>query len=48
MKIVGLLSGGKDSVFNLLECIASYDHELVCVATLRPEVDGTELDSFMY
>ena len=48
MKIVGLLSGGKDSVFNLLECVASYGHELVCVATLKPEVDGTELDSFMY
>jgi len=48
MKIVGLVSGGKDSVYNLIECVACYGHELVCVASLRPEVIGTELDSFMY
>lgn len=47
MKIVGLVSGGKDSVFNLMEC-AAYGHEIVCLANLHgPEV-GAELDSFMY
>jgi diphthine-ammonia ligase len=35
-------------VFNLLQCVACYGHELVCVASLQPEVSGTELDSFMY
>jgi len=35
MKIVALVSGGKDSMFNLLESIAM-GHELVCVANLYP------------
>ena len=54
MKFVALLSGGKDSVYNLIECIG-LGHELVCVANLHPPkplVEGlgapTELDSFMY
>ena len=50
MKFVALLSGGKDSVYNLMECIAM-GHELVCVANLHPpkSEDGkNELDSMMY
>ena len=50
MKFVALLSGGKDSVYNLMECIAM-GHELVCVGNLHPPKteDGRgELDSFMY
>lgn len=47
MKIVGLISGGKDSVFNLIECIA-HGHEVVCLANLHGEEVGTETDSFMY
>jgi len=50
MKIVALVSGGKDSMFNLLESIAM-GHELVCVANLYPPAlpEGkTELDSHMY
>lgn len=54
MKFVALLSGGKDSVFNTVECIGM-GHELVCVANLhppKPAVEGagaaTEIDSFMY
>lgn len=35
MKFVGLISGGKDSIFNLLKCVA-YGHEFVCVANLHP------------
>jgi diphthine-ammonia ligase len=35
MKFVGLISGGKDSIFNLVKCIA-LGHELVCVASLLP------------
>lgn len=35
MKTVGLLSGGKDSVYNLLHCIAN-GHEPVALASLGP------------
>lgn len=48
MKVVALVSGGKDSCFNMMECI-KYGHEIVAVANLHPadeQVD--ELDSFMF
>jgi len=35
MKVVGLLSGGKDSCYNLCHCVAQ-GHELVALATLAP------------
>ena len=35
MKTVALLSGGKDSVFNLLHCIVNH-HEPVALASLGP------------
>ena len=35
MKYVALLSGGKDSCFNLLHCKLN-DHELIAAASLRP------------
>ncbi|GAA6041927.1 hypothetical protein JCM8097_000227 [Rhodosporidiobolus ruineniae] len=47
MKVVGLLSGGKDSVFNLLHCVLN-GHEPVAVASLGPPEGKDELDSFMY
>ena len=49
MKFVGLISGGKDSIFNLLECVA-YGHELICVANLYPPThrEDKEMDSFMF
>ena len=51
MKFVSLISGGKDSVFNTLECV-SLGHELVCIANLYPKsekgVPGGETDSYMY
>lgn len=49
MKFVGLISGGKDSIFNLLQCVA-YGHELVCVANLHPpeEAKSKEMDSYMF
>lgn len=34
-KFIGLLSGGKDSCFNLMHCLAN-GHELVAIATLQP------------
>ncbi|BGP19946.1 hypothetical protein JCM10213v2_008077 [Rhodosporidiobolus nylandii] len=47
MKTVALLSGGKDSVFNLLHCVLN-GHEPVAVASLGPPEGKDELDSFMY
>ena len=35
-KVIALLSGGKDSCFNLLHCEAN-GHEVVAIATLTPE-----------
>lgn len=35
-KVLGLVSGGKDSCFNLLHCVAN-GHEVVALATLTPE-----------
>ena len=34
-KVVGLVSGGKDSCFNLMHCVAN-GHELIALATLQP------------
>lgn len=47
MKVVGLLSGGKDSVYSLMHCHA-LGHEIVCLATLTPEQGVDELDSYLY
>jgi len=47
MKFVGLISGGKDSIFNIMKCIEK-GHELVAVANLHPKALGTETDSYMY
>lgn len=47
MKVVGLLSGGKDSVYALVQA-AALGHEVVAVANLRPVEDSVqELDSHM-
>ncbi|KAK9457621.1 hypothetical protein V1511DRAFT_494136 [Dipodascopsis uninucleata] len=53
MKTVALISGGKDSFFNLIHCVKN-GHEIVALANLRPpergseDVDAGEMDSFMY
>ncbi|KDQ64620.1 hypothetical protein JAAARDRAFT_118085 [Jaapia argillacea MUCL 33604] len=47
MKYVGLLSGGKDSCFNLVHCHKN-GHELVAAASLGPEHGKEELDSYLY
>ncbi|KAI5893422.1 uncharacterized protein SCHCODRAFT_02498721 [Schizophyllum commune H4-8] len=49
MKYVALLSGGKDSCYNLIHC-AKNGHELVAAASLGPEPGKgmRELDSYMY
>lgn len=49
MKFVALISGGKDSFFNIHHCI-SQGHELVALANLYPEasLNKDEIDSFMF
>ncbi|KAI0723210.1 hypothetical protein C8Q76DRAFT_614876 [Earliella scabrosa] len=47
MKYVALLSGGKDSCYNLLHC-AKIGHELVAAASLGPAGGKEELDSYLY
>ncbi|TFK43414.1 hypothetical protein BDQ12DRAFT_718637 [Crucibulum laeve] len=47
MKYLALLSGGKDSCYNLVHC-AKNGHELVAAASLRPEPGKEELDSYLY
>ncbi|KAI0284373.1 hypothetical protein BGY98DRAFT_1087615 [Russula aff. rugulosa BPL654] len=47
MKYIALLSGGKDSCYNLSHCHKN-GHELVAAASLRPEPGTEELDSYLY
>ncbi|KAG1759806.1 hypothetical protein EDD22DRAFT_848950 [Suillus occidentalis] len=47
MKYVALLSGGKDSCYNLSHCNAN-GHHLVAAATLAPPSGKDEIDSYMY
>ncbi|CAD8175095.1 unnamed protein product [Paramecium pentaurelia] len=47
MKFLALVSGGKDSIFNIIRCIQE-GHELVLLVNLYPKNIGKEADSFMY
>jgi diphthine-ammonia ligase len=47
MKVIGLISGGKDSVFNLIQC-KKHGHEIVMLGHLSRPKDKGELDSYMY
>ncbi|XP_019909921.2 diphthine--ammonia ligase isoform X2 [Esox lucius] len=46
MKVVALISGGKDSCYNMMQCVAA-GHSVVALANLRP-ANTDELDSYMY
>ncbi|XP_064601922.1 uncharacterized protein LOC135467923 [Liolophura sinensis] len=46
MKVVALISGGKDSCYNMMQCVAE-GHDIVALANLKPK-DKDELDSYMY
>ncbi|XP_063978343.1 uncharacterized protein LOC135163095 [Diachasmimorpha longicaudata] len=46
MRVVALVSGGKDSIFNLIQCVAA-GHDVVALANLYP-IGKDELDSYMY
>jgi uncharacterized protein (TIGR00290 family) len=49
MKFVALLSGGKDSCYNILKCL-DYGHELLCLGNLHPplHLNLDETNSYMY
>ena len=47
MKYVALLSGGKDSCFNLVHCSLN-GHELVAAASLRPEVGKGRIYDYVF
>ncbi|CAJ1073366.1 diphthine--ammonia ligase isoform X1 [Xyrichtys novacula] len=46
MKVVALISGGKDSCYNMMQCVYA-GHRIVALANLRP-ANTDELDSYMY
>ncbi|KAK5822883.1 meiotically up-regulated gene 71 protein [Linnemannia elongata] len=49
MKVVGLISGGKDSFYNLMQCVAN-GHTVIALGNLhpKPQDNKDELDSYMY
>ncbi|CAI4222481.1 unnamed protein product [Auanema sp. JU1783] len=47
MDVIGLVSGGKDSCYNMM-CAQEHGHRIVALANLLPPTPQTELDSFMY
>jgi diphthine-ammonia ligase len=52
LKVIALISGGKDSFFSILHCVAN-GHELVALANLYPSsddpnADGEDINSYMY
>ena len=47
MKFVALVSGGKDSCYNIIHCLKQ-GHKLSAIANLHPSTNIQELDSFMF
>ncbi|GMM59144.1 diphthine--ammonia ligase [Maudiozyma humilis] len=47
MKFVALVSGGKDSCYNIIHCLKN-GHELAALGNLYPSTNIQELDSFMF
>ncbi|XP_019407547.1 PREDICTED: diphthine--ammonia ligase [Crocodylus porosus] len=50
MRVVALISGGKDSCYNMMQCVAA-GHQIVALANLRPAentAETDELDSYMF
>lgn len=48
MKVVALVSGGKDSCYNMVKCV-EHGHEIVCLANLAPpDRSIQELDSWCF
>ena len=45
--VLALISGGKDSIFNIIKCVQA-GHTIVALANLYPPEMGQEIDSYMY
>lgn len=39
MRVVGLVSGGKDSCYNMMQCVAA-GHTIVALANIQPSGKG--------
>lgn len=47
-RVLALVSGGKDSCFSMLQCVAA-GHQIVGLANLKPKnIKENEIDSYMY
>ncbi|XP_051166123.1 uncharacterized protein LOC127284629 [Leptopilina boulardi] len=46
MRVVALISGGKDSCFSMMQCVAA-GHDIIALANLHP-IGKDDLDSFMF
>ena len=46
MDVVALISGGKDSCYNIMHCM-NHGHRIVALANIQPHLEG-EMDSYMY
>ncbi|KAJ1966864.1 hypothetical protein IWQ62_002202 [Dispira parvispora] len=49
MKVVALLSGGKDSCYNMVECVR-HGHDIIALANAHPDptLGQDELDSYLF
>lgn len=45
MRVVALISGGKDSCYNMMQCVAE-GHEIVGLANLHPKDKGKKRNLF--
>ncbi len=45
MKVIALISGGKDSTFNMMECM-KHGHDIVALVNLKPSSLKHELDRY--
>jgi diphthine-ammonia ligase len=47
MRVIGLISGGKDSIYNIIQCIKN-GHEVIVLGHINRPADTGEMDSYMY
>lgn len=47
LNVIALISGGKDSIFNIMKCVQQ-GHKIIALANLYPIEMGKEIDSYMY
>lgn len=47
MRVVALVSGGKDSCYNMMQCKAE-GHEIIALANLHPKDKGKNIKVFFF